>query len=208
MSLDEIAVEQLPDHPHDLAVGLARDGGQPLRGRGLGVLHAEDEREPGRSAAGAQCQSYLVLDTGGVREIEAALEFGAAIAIDLGVASGGVYIKAGFYFHFATDCVKFEGYVEIGGRLSVLGLISVSLTFNLSLDYERIELGAKADGSPSAVSRLFGQASLVVEIEILFFSTSVSVTVEKTFAGSESDPLFIDFIPDDATWREYCAAFG
>ncbi len=33
-------------------------------------------------------------------EIEAALEFGAALAIDLGVASGSVEIKAGVYFHW------------------------------------------------------------------------------------------------------------
>ena len=150
----------------------------------------------------------LVLDTGGVREIEAALEFGASISIDLGVASGGVYVKAGFYFHFATTKVEFEGYVEMGGRLSVLGLISVSLTFHLSLSYERIEQGTKPDGSPRALSRLFGQASLVVEVEVLFFSKSVTVTVERTFAGSQSDPLFIDFVPDEATWRAYCDAFA
>jgi phosphodiesterase/alkaline phosphatase D-like protein len=36
----------------------------------------------------------------GVTEIEAALEFGAGVAIDLGVASGSVEIKAGVYFHW------------------------------------------------------------------------------------------------------------
>ena len=38
----------------------------------------------------------VVVGTDGVREIEAALEFGAQIAINLGVASGSVYIKGGF----------------------------------------------------------------------------------------------------------------
>jgi hypothetical protein len=147
----------------------------------------------------------IVVGTEGVREIEAALEFGAKIAIDLGVASGSVYVKGGFYFHFATDRVEFEGYVELGGRLSVLGLISVSLTFHLSLSYESV--GNKAtDGK--TVSRLFGQATLVVEIEILFFSASVEVTVKKTFAGSEADPKFIDLVPTPAVWSEYCAAFA
>ncbi len=36
----------------------------------------------------------------GVNEIEAALEFGACCAIDLGVASGSVEVKAGIYFHW------------------------------------------------------------------------------------------------------------
>lgn len=147
----------------------------------------------------------LVVGTEGVREIEAALEFGAKIAIDLGVASGSVYIKGGFYFHFSTDRVVFEGFVEMGGRLSVLGLISVSLTFHLSLAYESV--GNKASDGKT-VSRLFGQATLVVEIEILFFSASVSVTVKKTFAGSEADPKFIDLVPTPDVWSEYCAAFA
>jgi hypothetical protein len=151
----------------------------------------------------------VVVGTSGVKEIEAALEFGAQVAINLGVASGSVYVKGGFYFHYALSPkrVEFEGYVELGGRLSVLGLISVSLTFHLSLAYEAQQLSDKPDGSPHSVSRLFGQASLVVEIEILFFSTSVSVKVEKTFAGSEADPLFIDFVPTQTVWDEYCAAF-
>src|SRR6185436_6368526 len=36
----------------------------------------------------------------GVQEIEAALEVGAALAIDLGVASGAVEVKVGIYFHW------------------------------------------------------------------------------------------------------------
>jgi hypothetical protein len=152
----------------------------------------------------------VVVGTGGVREIEAALEFGAQIAINLGVASGSVYIKGGFYFHYSESPagIEFEGYIELGGRLSVLGIITVSLTFHLSLTYESKTLPDKADGRPHTQNRLFGQASLVVEIEILFFSVSVSVKVEKTFAGSESDPLFKDFIDDQSVWDDYCGAFA
>jgi hypothetical protein len=90
----------------------------------------------------------------------------------------------------------------------VLGIITVSLTFHLSLTYESKTLPDKADGRPHTQNRLFGQASLVVEIEILFFSVSVSVKVEKTFAGSESDPLFKDFIDDQSVWDDYCGAFA
>jgi hypothetical protein len=147
----------------------------------------------------------LVAAADGIREIEAQLEFGAQIAINLGVASGSVYVKGGFYFHYNTDKVKFEGFVELGGRLSVLGLISVSLTFHLGLSYELLQ---KSGNNGVRASRLFGQATLTVEIEILFFSASVDVTVEKTFVGSEADPTFFQLVPDKALWDEYCAAYA
>ncbi len=99
----------------------------------------------------------LVVDTGGMREIEASLEFGAKIEIDLGVASGGIYVKGGFYFSLKVEqgqngedvqSIYFEGFVELGGHLSIIGLISVSLVFHLALAYEK-------DGA-AKTSRLFG----------------------------------------------------
>ncbi|MBW8734406.1 MAG: hypothetical protein JF571_08890, partial [Asticcacaulis sp.] len=150
----------------------------------------------------------LGVDTSGVRELEATLEFGAQVSIDLGVASGGVYIKGGFYFHWKEDpgkLIQFEGYVEMGGHLSVLGLISVSLVFHLGLTYEKTD----------AQSRLYGTATLTVEIDILFFSCSQDITVERQFAGSDADPAFVEYVrPADGdkskshTWDEYCAAFA
>ncbi|MFO0887939.1 MAG: hypothetical protein U0790_02210 [Isosphaeraceae bacterium] len=140
----------------------------------------------------------------GVQEIEAALEFGAALAINLGVASGGVEIKAGVYFHWLerqdnNKCtVELVGYVRIHGELSVLGLISASLTFNLQLGYLK----------ESGGSIVWGEASLIVEIEIMFFSIDVTVRVRREFAGGEADPKIIDLIPDAATWTEYCEAFA
>jgi hypothetical protein len=140
----------------------------------------------------------------GVNEIEAALEFGAAIAIDLGVASGGVEIKAGIYFHWlqtqpGQGSVDLAGYVRLHGELSVLGLISASLTFNLQLAYHK-ELGQG--------SMVWGEATLVIEVEVLLFSGSVEVRCRKEFGGAKSDPKFIDLVPDQATWDEYCAAFA
>jgi hypothetical protein len=79
----------------------------------------------------------ICVGTEGVREIEAALEFGAALSINLGVASGSVEIKAGIYFHWKTKSVELAGYVRLHGELSVLGLISASLTFNLQIAYLR-----------------------------------------------------------------------
>jgi hypothetical protein len=144
------------------------------------------------------------IGTEGVREIEAALEFGAALSINLGVASGSVEIKAGVYFHWinAADesSVELSGYVRLHGELSVLGLISASLTFNLSLTYHKDNVSGR--------SVVWGEASIEVEIEILFFSFSVSVKCRREFGGSNSDPKFIELIPDQATWTQYCEAFA
>jgi hypothetical protein len=139
----------------------------------------------------------------GVNEIEAALEFGAAVAIDLGVASGGVEIKAGIYFHWLEPVpdkgsVTLEGYVRIHGELSVLAIISVSLTFNLCLGYHK----------ESGQSIVYGEAELTVEIEILFFSVSVSVRCRREFQGGAADPKLIDLVPTEAIWAEYCDAFA
>lgn len=145
----------------------------------------------------------IAVSSEGVNEIEAALEFGASVAIDLGVASGGVEVKAGIYFHWlqpssGPGTVELAGYVRIHGELTVLAIISVSLTFNLQLGY------LKANGKSVA----YGEATLEVEIDILMFSVSVSVTCRREFAGGNSDPKFIDLIPDSQIWQEYCEAFA
>jgi hypothetical protein len=143
------------------------------------------------------------ISSSGVDEIEAALEFGAALSIDLGVASGSVEVKAGIYFHWLEPApgkgsVELAGYVRIHGELCVLALISVSLTFNLQLGYLK-------EGGKSIV---YGEAELTVEIDILMFSTSVSVRCRREFSGGSSDPKFIEQIPTAAIWDEYCEAFA
>ena len=138
------------------------------------------------------------IGTEGVREIEAALEFGAAVSIDLGVASGGVEIKAGVYFHWMQQSVELAGYVRLHGELSVLGIISASLTFNLQLAYLK----------ESGHSVVWGEATLVIEIEVLFFSADVSVKCRRELGGSDGDPKFVELVPDQSTWRSYCEAFA
>lgn len=143
------------------------------------------------------------ISSDGVREIEAALEFGAVVAIDLGVASGSVEVKAGIYFHWIEPqpdqgSVELAGYVRIHGELCVLALISVALTFNLQLGYQK----------GSGKSTVYGEAELTVEIDILMFSTSVSVRCRREFSGGSADPKFIDQIPTQEIWSEYCDAFA
>ena len=133
--------------------------------------------------------------------LELGLEACASLSVDLGVASGSVSISVGVYLRLEADKGLFTAYFRIRGEVDVLGLISASITLELSLTYH-FETG-----------KLIGRASLVVEIEILFFSASVEISVERKLAGSKGDPTMYQVMPPDddgmnADWAEYCGAFA
>jgi hypothetical protein len=147
----------------------------------------------------------LAIDPNGVQRLEAALEFGAAAAINLGVAQGGVHVMAGIYFKIETgQGATLSGYFRLGGNMSVLGLVSASIELYLSLTY--VDPGKAA-----------GKATLTIEIDIFLFSTSVEVTCERQFAGSANDPSFHELMQaysDPQTgqvvrpWHQYCSAYA
>jgi hypothetical protein len=144
---------------------------------------------------------FFALNVGlkGVTSLEASLEFGASIALNLGVASGQATIMAGFYFQIGeNDLFVLTGYFRATGSLSVLGIISVSVEFYLGLTYAT-KAAAEHGG------HLWGQATLTVKIKILFFSKSVGVSMEREFAGS--DPTFRQLMDFDPHWTSYCGAF-
>jgi hypothetical protein len=138
----------------------------------------------------------------GLVELEMGLEACASLSIDLGVASGSVSIAVGVYLKLEADKGSLTGYFRIRGEVDVLGLISASITLELSLTYH-FDTG-----------KLIGKASLVIEVEVLFFSASVTVTCERKLAGSKGDPVLAQIMPPDPTtgrnddWSEYCAAFA
>lgn len=141
----------------------------------------------------------LGVSAAGVEEIEASIEFGGNISLNLGVASGGVYVMAGVYFKMSTSKgTELTGYFRCGGYLSVLGLISVSLEFYLAFTYR-----GKGDGR----NEIWGQASLTVSVKVLCFSASVKLSVEKRFAGPAGDPTLEQVLSAD-DWQTYCLAYA
>lgn len=131
----------------------------------------------------------------GVQMLEAALEFGGSAALDVGVASGGVSIMAGIYFKNEDGKGStLEGYIKLNGKLEVLKIISVSLTFYMSFTFQ-------------TPNKVWGQATLTVEIEILFFSISADVHVERQFSGDGKDPSFSAMISPEQ-WQAYTEAFA
>jgi hypothetical protein len=157
----------------------------------------------------------ITLDPHGVQILEAAFEFGAAISVDFGVASGGVSVMAGIYYRMEADAASLTGYFRLEGHVDVLGLITASLELYLELRYE-FETG-----------KAVGRATLTIEISVFVFSGSVTISCERKFAGSSGDPTFRQLMGlstdpalpladelaqiDDATayaWRDYCEAFA
>lgn len=138
----------------------------------------------------------------GLVVLEMALEAGACLAISLGVASGSVSVMVGIYLRLEEQAGCLTGYFRIRGEVDVLGLISASITLELSLIYE-FDSG-----------KMVGRASLEIEVEVFLLSFSVTVTCEKRLAGANGDPTFAEVMgvtKDDATapaWTQYCAAFA
>jgi hypothetical protein len=135
----------------------------------------------------------------GVETVEAALEFGGSLALNLGVAAGTAYVMAGIYFKVEKpkgqpDAVALTGYLRCGGELEVLGLVSISAEFYMGLTYE------------ATAKKVWGQAVLTVEVEVLFFSESVNIEVRREFTSSKAF-TFAEVIPREA-WDEYCDAFA
>ncbi len=132
--------------------------------------------------------------------LEAAVEFGATLALDFGVASGSVSCMAGVYLRLEADDGSLTGYLRIRGEVDVLGLISACIEMYMGLTYEF--------GS----GKVIGRATITVEVEVLLFSGSVSISAERKFAGSKGDPTFADalgpYAEPDCPWISYCQAFA
>jgi hypothetical protein len=132
--------------------------------------------------------------------LEMSLEAGACLSINLGVASGSVSIMVGIYLRLEADAGSLTGYFRIRGEVDVLGLISASITLELSLTYE-FDSG-----------KMVGRASIEIEVEIFFFSFSVTVSCERRLAGSNGDRLaeIMAVQPDGSSpaWVTYCNAFA
>ncbi|WP_157248160.1 hypothetical protein [Nonomuraea typhae] len=140
---------------------------------------------------------FFALEVGadGVELVEGALEFGGAVSLNLGVASGGVYVMGGVYFALSGDSVVVRGYLRCGGHLSVLGIVSVSVEFYLALEY--------AETGGTSVVR--GIGSVTISVRVAFFSKSVTLRLERSFAGSPGDPTFDECV-EPADWDAYCLA--
>lgn len=111
-------------------------------------------------------------DDSGLERFVGGIEFGAAVAMDFGVARGEVHVFGGVVFTKRGSAIEVAGYLRIGGSVRVLGLVSVSVELTISLTYVEPNV-------------LRGEARLLIAVDLTFWSTSVEITCEKTFIGSD-----------------------
>jgi len=121
---------------------------------------------------------------------------GANASIDVVVASGNVHIFAGVYLKldFSSNHSQLTGYLRAGGSLSVLGLISASIEFYLGFTYYF--------GPPCSIA---GEATVTIEVHVLFFSASVHPTLRREFADPQ---ISVKDLLGPADWTAYCEAFA
>ncbi|MGW8364158.1 hypothetical protein ACWGK1_26755 [Streptomyces wedmorensis] len=148
----------------------------------------------------------LTVESGRVTVLEAQLEFGAAAALDLGVASGSVAITAGVYLKLKDGASLLEGFLRAVGALDVLGIISVSVEFYLSLKTIEVPKNPAIRNGPTRTD-IVGTASVTIRVRVAFFSQSVSMSLERRFGGG-GDPVYGDAFPTQSAWSERCAAFA
>ncbi len=139
------------------------------------------------------------VDLHGLRQIDAALEFGASASLNLGVASGAATIMAGIYFKMEAidsnnNSTRLTGYLRINGALCIIGLITAAIELYMAFTY--LIAGNKA----------YGEAEVSIKVHVAFFSKSVRVHTSRTFSGDGSDPNFEDTYTLDS-WQTYCDAF-
>jgi hypothetical protein len=121
---------------------------------------------------------YFCADVGSdrVHQIEASIDIGANLSVDLAIVSAEVHVLAGFYFGMTETNTTFFAFLRIGGSVDLLGLISVSVELYLALGYS------------SDHSDIFGRASLTLAIHVLFINKSVTLSTEKHFPVPGSGP--------------------
>ncbi|MFF7726952.1 hypothetical protein [Streptomyces sp. NPDC008001] len=135
----------------------------------------------------------IVLTPQRVAVLEGSLEFGAALSMNFGVASGSLSVMAGIYYRLEPGSgeSRLTGYFRARGEVDILGIVSLSIEICLELTFEL----------PNTVS---GRARISVSIHIGFWSQSVTIECEKRFVGSGNSltPLSGPAAADGATGPE------
>jgi hypothetical protein len=142
---------------------------------------------------------FIALEVEGDRIVglEAQLEFGAATALNLGIASASVAVTAGVYIRLIDDRAELRGFFRAVGELDVLGAVNVSVELYLALAYRDGPMGPEA----------YGLAIVTIRVRVMFFSESVTLKLERSF-GTGVDPTFDKTFPTSDPWRQRCAAFA
>lgn len=109
----------------------------------------------------------IALGADGVEQLEVSLEFGAYAQINVALATGEAHIFGGIYYRSDRHSCLLTGFVDAGGCITVIGLITCNLDFFLGLSYT-------SDGTVE------GECTVSVDISFGLFSITVHLTAHRT----------------------------
>jgi hypothetical protein len=119
--------------------------------------------------------------------------------VNFGVASGSVSAMLGIYIRIESEKGSITGYFRLRGEVDVLGLISACIELYMALNY-LYDTG-----------KLVGEARITVNVSVLGLSKKVEIHAQRTFAGSNGDPSFLEVMGAESgespAWSQYCVAF-
>lgn len=161
----------------------------------------------------------LVSDLETVVSLEAAIEFGAVVAIDLAILRASAQVVAGIYIRLentpeSQTVARLGGYVRAHGAVEVFGIVTVTLDVMLSLTLQdRV---------------VTGSAQVTILVRLLAFSRSVSFSFSQSFDAGAVLPGAMTMTGNvlreggrhldvavhrrppiaPADWNAYCGAFA
>lgn len=137
--------------------------------------------------------------------IEAALEFGAVVEINLAVLGAGAQIVAGIYISLVTEqgrsVARLGGYIRVHGAVRILGIITIALDVMVRLTLQ----GTIATG----------HAEVTLMVQVFAFSRSISFSISQSFDAGGVIPgtqqtmsLPVEHRRLTPDWVTYCGAFA
>jgi hypothetical protein len=145
----------------------------------------------------------LTIRDGRLTEVVAAIEVGGVWSVDWVVVQGEVHALAGIELRLGADGgVGLTGFLRVGGSVSVLGLVSVSL-----------EVSARITADLVPRLKISAQARIVIEVDLFLVSAAVDLahTVVLYEEGDETRDLRLGTVSEAAAraaWAERRAAFA
>ena len=118
----------------------------------------------------------IALGADGVEQLEVSLEFGAYAQINVALATGEAHIFGGIYYRSDRHSCLLTGFVDAGGCITVIGLITCNLDFFLGLSY-------------SSNGTVEGECTVSVDISFGLFSITVHLTAHRTFQKGSNPTL-------------------
>ena len=143
----------------------------------------------------------LCLGADGVESLTIGFVFGAMAELNVGVASGVVYIQFGIVLVLKVvespqkgQETDLTGFVRAGGGLEFFGMLTITMELYIALTYK----------DPG---KAYGKAKFTVSLAISILSVTFTFEAERELAGTGADPGFADQI-SPADWSAYCGAFS